>query len=102
MKQCPVFVTREANVELVRICDYLTNVLHSKQAADNFLDEVERQKEIISALPEIYGVSLIPEISAPDGRIAPVNKYVMVYVFDGDKVVILHVFHSTQDYGRLV
>lgn len=102
MNEYPVFVTDEAQLEMKRISDYLKNVLCSEQANNNFLDELERQKAIIATLPEIYAISQIPEIRLADGRVAPVNNYVMVYTFDGDKVIILHIFHSLQDYGRLM
>ena len=102
MNEFPVYVSDEATLELKRIVDHLENVFSSKQAKDNFLSELERQKKIVASLPEIYGISVIPEIQAINGRTAPVNRYVMVYVFDGEKVVILHIFHSLQDYGNLI
>ena len=102
MNEYPVFITDEAFLELTRISDYLKNVLCSNQANENFINEISRQAEIIAALPKIYAISEIPQVAALDGRIAPVNKYVMIYVFDGEKIVILHIFHSLQDYGRLM
>ena len=102
MNDFPVYISDEATLELQRISDYLKNILSSDQANQHFLDELERQKKIISCLPKIYGISKIPEVEALEGRVAPINKYLMIYVFDGEKVVILHFFHSLQDYGRLI
>ncbi len=107
MKEYPVFISNEAQSEVAQILQYLENTLGSPQAKNNFLDELQHQKEIIAAIPQIYGISTLPEIQAIEGRIAPINnapinKYLMVYVFDGEKIVILHVFHALQDYGRLI
>ena len=30
------------------------------------------------------------------------NGYIALYRFDGEKVVVAHIFHQTQDYARLV
>ena len=102
MNEFPVFVTEQAQLEMARISDYLKNVLGSPQANNNFLDELERQKAIIAVLPEIYGVSQVPEVKQVEGRAAPVNNYVMIYSFDGESIFILHIFHSLQDYGHLM
>ena len=31
-----------------------------------------------------------------------VNTYVTLYRFDGEKVVVAHIFHQTQDYAHLI
>ena len=41
-----------------------------------------------------------PGASSPRDAIA--NGYVALYRFDGEKVVVAHVFHQAQDYARLV
>ena len=102
MNEFEVFIADQAALEIARISDYLKNVLCSDLANNHFLEELERQKGIISVLPEIYGISELPELANLDGRVAPINNYRMIYTFDGEKIVILHVFHSLQDYGRLI
>ena len=102
MNEFNVFVTDQATSDIRRITDYLLHVLCSEKAKDNFLTELERQKGIIAVLPRIYGVSRTSEVAALGGRVAPINKYLMIYTFDGTKIVIIHVFHSFQDYGRLI
>ena len=97
-----VKITEVAQGEINSICNYLENELHSKQAKSNFLAKVDKQVDILSELPEIYGISIRPEIEKFNGRVAPVNNYVLIYIIEGDEVFVLHVFHGSQDYGRLV
>ncbi len=97
-----VRITEVAQSEILSICNYLENELHSKQAKDNFLAKVNKQVDILTELPELYGISTRPEIEAFNGRVAPVNNYVLIYIVEGEQVFVLHVFHGSQDYGRLV
>lgn len=60
MKEYPVFISNEAQSEVAQILQYLENTLGSPQAKNNFLDELQHQKEIIAAIPQIYGISTLP------------------------------------------
>lgn len=97
-----VKITEVAQDEIISICNYLENRLKSIQAKNNFLEKINKQTEILAELPELYGVSQRPEVKKFNGRVAPVNNYVMIYIIEGNEVFVLHVFHSSQDYGRLV
>lgn len=52
--------------------------------------------------PDLFCVSLIPELALFDFRSVMVNNYVMIFLVTDDSVVIEHVFHSRQDYGRYI
>ncbi len=95
-------VAQTATIEIANIVSYLRNTLRSEQAANNFLNELDRQTDIISGMPEIYAVSTLDIVREFGYRVAYVNKYVLLYDFDGEKVIVEHVFHSLQDYGRLI
>ncbi len=97
-----VKITDIAKTEIVSICSYLENTLHSNQAKENFVAELNSQVDILSEFPEIYAISQRPEINKINGRVAPVNDYALVYIVDKTEVIVLHIFHSLQDYGRLV
>ena len=97
-----VKITDVAKGEIDSICNYLENNLGSKQAKENFVSKLNKQISILKELPELYSISKRPEISKFDGRVAPVNNYALIYIIEDDDVIILHVFHSSQDYGRMV
>ena len=97
-----VKVTDVAKSEISSICNYLQNNLGSNKAKKNFTSKLNKQVANLKELPELYSISTRPEISKFDGRVAPVNNYVLIYIIKDDDVIILHVFHSSQDYGRLV
>ncbi len=97
-----VEVTQSAAIEINNIVSYLRGTLQSEQAANNFLHELDRQIDLISDVPEIYAVSTLDVVCEFGYRVAHVNKYVLLYDFDGKKVTVEHVFHSLQDYGRLI
>ena len=97
-----VEVTQSAAIEITNIVSYLRDTLHSNQAANNFLNELDRQIDLISDIPEIYAVSTLGVVRDFGYRVAHVNKYVLLYDFNGEKVTIEHIFHGSQDYGRLI
>ena len=97
-----VEVTHTAGIEITNIVSYLRETLHSEQAANNFLDELDHQIDLISDVPQIYAVSTLDVVRDFGFRVAHVNKYVLLYDFDGEKVTVEHIFHSLQNYGRLI
>lgn len=97
-----VNIAEVAQHEIDNICNYLQDTLKSEQAKDNFTKTLALQIDLLSMFPKMYPRSPIPEIAEFEGRIAPVNNYVLVYVVEDDAVNILHAFHSRQDYGHLI
>ncbi len=93
---------REAQREYRSIVAYLSNVLDSKQAARAFMDEFDRQFQLVAENPLLHAVSRMPELAARGYRPMLVKNYVALYKVDGDAVVVAHIFHQSQDYARLV
>lgn len=84
------------------IIEYLLNVKKSPQAALGFMDEFDRQLDIVCDNPFLYGLSRMPELASLGYRPFLVNKYIGLYFFRNERVVVAHVFHQTQDYARIV
>lgn len=93
---------RSAQTEYSNIVKYLVDVSDGLQAASNFVDEFDRQIAIVCDNPFIHAVSRMPELAARGYRIFFVNRYVVLYKFEGDLVIVAHIFHQTQNYARLV
>lgn len=52
--------------------------------------------------PEMHPLSQMPEVAARGYRVMPVMRYVVLYAYRDDRLVIAHIFHSLQDYARYV
>ena len=91
-----------AQEDLEGIVAYLHALTGGSSAALEFIEEFNRQTELVCENPELYGLSRMPELSALGYRTAFVKSYVMLYFVRNDTVVIAHLFHQRQDYARLV
>ena len=85
-----------------RIVEYLLYELKSPQAALRFLDELDRVVELIGFNPELFAVSQEPRLLKLEYRKALVMKYLALYKVEGQTVKVARIFHSSQDYARLV
>lgn len=86
--------------EVEDIVAYLAS--HGVQTARRFTREYRRQLELLASGVVDYGLSNLPELAALGYHACLINSYVMLYYYEGDKVVVAHVFHQSQDYARLV
>lgn len=96
------YILDEAKREYQDIVAYMVEVLKSPQAALNFLAEFDHQLELISDNPEIFALSRMPELAAKGYRVAFINNYVMLYKAVDNCIFVVHVFHQSQDYAKLV
>ncbi len=99
---CPRVILPSARLEYRSIVEYLTVGLSSPVAAAKFMDEFGRQLDLVCEMPESRPLSRVPELAEMGFRPMLVNRYVALYRFDGEKVVVAHIFHQTQDYAALV
>lgn len=91
-----------ARQEYREIIEYLVDVLKNSQAAVDFMDEFDHQFDLIARDPELYALSSLPELAGRGYRRFLAKKYLVLYRIQGDRVVIAHIFHQSQDYARLV
>ncbi len=98
----PRVILASAQFEYESIVEYLAIDLANPLAAQRFMAEFTRQLDLVCNMPEIRALSHMPELASLGYRAMPVNKYVALYRFDGEKIVIAHIFHQTQDYAHLV
>ena len=89
-----------AEREVEAIVDYLAGF--GPQTARHFTTAYRRQLELLTSGVVDYGLSRMPELAELGYHACRVNTYVMLYCYEGDAVVVAHVFHQSQDYARLV
>ena len=91
-----------AKEDFAGIVAYLDGVSGGHRATGAFIDEFERQMQLICDNPGMYPLSRMPEIAALGYRAALVNNYVALYFFRDNTVFVAHIFHQRQDYARFV
>ena len=95
-----VRILPSAEDEVESIIAYLAS--HGTSTARRFVAEYRKQLELLASDVVDYGLSKLPELAALGYHSCLVNTYVLLYYYEGDAVVIAHVFHQSQDYARLV
>ena len=102
-----VIFTRAATVQVEKMYDYILKNLLNDTAAYHFRHILETKAANISMVPD-GGTNLIdilddisPSFATFQRRIA--KRYVVVYkYYKGDNIALVtHIFHQTQDYGKL-
>ena len=89
-----------AEHEVDEIVSYLLG--HGVNTTRRFIGKYRSQLELLASGIVDYGLSFLPELSELGYHACLVNTYVMLYYYEGDDVVIAHVFHQSQDYAALV
>ncbi len=89
-----------AENELDGIISYLAG--HGPHTARAFTSEYRKQLDLLASGTIDYGLSKLPELAALGYHACLVNSHVLLYYYDGEDVVVAHVFHQSQDYARLV
>ena len=74
--------------------------LDNPKAASDFADEFDRQAELVRENPELHALSRVPEAAVKGYRVFLAKRYVVLYEIDGNRVVIVHLFHQTQNYAK--
>lgn len=95
-----VKILPSAELEVDGIVEYLSGF--GAQPARHFVNEYRHQLELLASGVVDYGLCKLPEIAVLGYHSCHVNSCIMLYYYEGDNVVIAHVFHQSQDYARLV
>ena len=99
---CDYVLLPRAQADFEEIVRYLSFELDSKKAALRFVKEFESKVLLACEYPEMHPLSQMPEVAARGCRVMPVMRYVVLYAYRDDRLVIAHIFHSLQDYARYV
>lgn len=95
-------ILAEAQQEYRDIVGYLVGMVQSEQAARNFIEEFDKQVNLVAESPELYGLSRVPELAERGYRCAPVNNYIALYKVADDRIVVCRIIHKSRDYARLL
>lgn len=99
---CKVIQHPDVRRELEHTLDYLEFVLFeptsAKELARSYLVFIKN----VARFPEMYPLARDEILSKRGIRAASLQNYVVLYVYDDTYVQVLHLFHQSQDYARLV
>ena len=95
-------LTKQAALEYEKIVEYLSTKLKSPQAASNFEEEFLRVIDLACVQPEIFPLSQHSHLAKLGYRKLLVNRYIALYTYRDNVIIVAHIFHQTQDYARLV
>ena len=95
-------ILAEAQQEYRDIVGYLVSMLRSEQAARNFMEEFDKQVNLVAENPELYGLSRVPELAERGYRCAPMNNYIALYKVADGQIVVCRIVHKSRDYARLL
>jgi len=95
-------LTKQAALEYEKIVEYLSIKLKSAQAAGNFEKEFLRLIDLACVQPEVFPLSQHPHLAKLGYRKLLINRYIALYTYRDNTIIVAHIFHQTQDYTRLV
>lgn len=99
-----IYITAAADADLNKAADYIDHILMNPQAADDLLDEAERQMINLSTSSEKYSLVEDPVLNAWGIRLMLVKDYLVFYVISEDekRVYIVRFLHSRQNWAAVL
>ena len=91
-----------AKADVEKILKHLAVYLDNSKAASDHLDAFLDAANRISEFPEMRAVGAQPSLACRNLRPNFVKNYVMLYLLEDGDVVVYRVFHTLQDYARLI
>lgn len=101
--QASIIETREAIDDVVNLAKYMIDKFKNASAAGRFVNEYEKQIELLSAFPFSYGGIGI-EYRGYEIRIKPFDTYNLFFVVDteNETIIILRVLKNLQNWQKLI
>ena len=94
--------TASAKADTERIIRHIAVTLASPKAASEHLEAFLGVADSISEFPEIRAVGSHPALAQRGLRPYFVKSYVVLCSYDGNEVIVHRIFHTLQDYARLI
>lgn len=97
-----IISTDEMDKLLDNCVGYLLGKFENKQAAKHLLDGVSYIYDKLETNPDIYRLSDDPFMKAMNYHEAKISgmDYIIIYKIVGDKVYVLGIFHTLEDYSE--
>jgi len=89
-----------AEDDLNEIIDYLLE--HSIDAANTFIDELERLEERLSTFPESAALIRNKKLQSRGYRVAVIGDYLLFYTLRNERVYVMRIIHGKRNYLSLL
>lgn len=89
-----------AENDLNEIVDYLLE--HSINAANMFIDELEKQEERLSMFPESAAKIRDKKLQSKGYRVAAIGDYLLFYTLRNESVYVMRIMHGKRNYLSLL
>jgi addiction module RelE/StbE family toxin len=99
-----IVITGPADADISDIALYISNELHSPQAAVNLLDDIDRHILDLEHMPKKYALVQDERLSDQRIRIIPVKNYLVFYsINDNSKTItIIRVLYNKRDWVKIL
>ena len=99
-----VIITEPAELDIIGIDKYISQDLHSPQAADNLLDEFDKHILSLEEMPKRHALVDDERLARLGIRKIPVNNYLVFYRVDENetKVLIVRVLYGMRDWANIL
>ena len=99
-----IYITRAAEKDLNSALDYIEYVLLNPQAADDLLENVEKEIQELSDFPEKYALIDDPVLKAWGVRYTVIKNYLAFYAVSEEeyKVFIVRFLYGKRDWTTIL
>jgi len=99
-----VNTSKRAETELWKIADYISEVLHSPQAAYDLMYEISKQIRTLNHMPNRFALVSDEQLAKRGVRSDPVKNYRIFYVADEttETVTIISIMYNRRDWANLL
>jgi len=91
-------VLEEAQLEFEAIVLYLLELGDGPSAATDFIDEFDRQMDLICQNPNLYSLSRFLWLANRGYHMMQINNYGALYRVRDEVISVEHFFHQSQSY----
>ena len=81
-------ITQAAEKDIRQAADYIEFVLKNPQAADQLLDEAEKQIDSLSSFPKKYPLAEDKVLASWGARFVNVNNYLVFYLVSDEELTV--------------
>ena len=99
---CEVRWTASARRDVDAIIRHIAVSLDSPKAAGEHLDAFLDAAAVLSESPEVMAIGSHPSLARRSLQPYFVKRYVILYAYEDGTVTVHRVFHTLQDYARLI
>ena len=97
-------ITDIAEEDILSTIEYIINILKAPMAADNLLDDIERQEEILENMPHIYPFVPDEYLARRRLKFVMIKNYILFYIVNEDEksVNVVRFLYGRRDWKNIL